>query len=113
MTNNIQQAFYEAWGIEKRWVEIETENYGTSYHGFPTLTPERILALEEIILHSKGNCDYQFKKDEGKYYCSCGELWNYRQGIGKTRSDALLSLLTQLKPELSEKEQEQVRRVFE
>ena len=39
MTNNIQQAFYEAWGIEKRWVEIETENYGTSYMVSPLSPP--------------------------------------------------------------------------
>jgi len=136
MTNNIQQAFYEAWGIYTQWIYRVEFNvaeddctYGGAYNIFvgkedllswwknvtwafnkkitkvervDILTPERILALEEIILHSKGNCDYQFKKDEGKYYCSCGELWNYRQGIGKTRSDALLSLLTQLKPELPE-----------
>jgi len=90
------------WAFNKKITKVERVDI---------LTPERILALEEIV--AKNDDFVCFTPQTYGWIASSGSQRLTIKNYAATRSDALLSLLTALKPELSKEEQKQIRGVFE
>lgn len=108
MTNQIEKEFFETNGVEK----IRLYNSaGLFYLGYPPITPEIILKLEEIItkwIKSTWNTPL------GGTFLILGinlyQIWNgcrtcLYDSYADNRKDALLKLCTKLAPEIKEEVQ--------
>lgn len=70
--------------------------------------------LEELLIKRRLTNYFCYKYAIGTYYCQLLMMGGDRPtGEGKTRTEALCSLLSELKPTLSDEEQQQVKNIIE
>lgn len=84
MRTNIEQKFFETFGIEPKELE-----YPDNFEYYPEITSDILLELEDILLKKHIQVEYCFY--DGNYYCSCTiPLCN---GKADNKKDAFLEML--------------------
>lgn len=75
----------------------------------PKLTPDKVLALEEVVFDIQQEDFYQYKLSKGKW---CYQ-WKREYFVKDTRINALCSLLIYLHQYFNEQEREQIKQILE